>query len=80
MRKFGRKQGYFNSKIVRSITFYLISACIFASIFASILAIWDFANPDVFWRLIATFAVIGIGTYIFAIVNGIFGTDDNSDQ
>ncbi len=72
-----KKSGYFKSSVVRSITFYLISACIFASIFASILAIWNFADPNVFLRLIGTFAVIGIGTWIFAVVNGIFGYEDN---
>ena len=72
-----KKKGYLKSNIVRAITFYIISACIFASIFASIMAIWNFADPDIFWRLIATFAVIGLGSAVFAFVNGIFGIEES---
>ncbi|NJK85158.1 MAG: hypothetical protein HC906_03525 [Bacteroidales bacterium] len=42
------------------------------------MAIWDFAKPEVLLRLIGTFAVIGIGTYVFSVVNGLFGQDNDS--
>ena len=75
-----KRKGFLNANVVRSVTFILISICLFASVFASIMAIWDFADPDVFWRLIATFAVIGLGTWIFAVVNGAFGREEKGES
>ena len=69
-------KGFLNSKVVRSITFYIITACVILSVIICILAIWDFARTDVFWRMIATFSVIGVGSAIFAFINNIFGTED----
>ena len=43
---------------------------------AAILAIWEFTGTDVLWRTVATCAVIGAGTLIFAWINGLFGDDD----
>ena len=71
-----KNKGYINPKLVKAISFYIISTCIILSVIASILAIWQYADPDVFWRLIATFVVIGLGSAIFAFVNGVFGSDD----
>jgi len=67
------KKGFLNPRVVKAITFYIISFCIILSVVMSILAIWNYAEPDVFWRMIATFGVIGVGSAIFAFVNGIFG-------
>ncbi len=75
-----KKNGFIKSNVVRAVTFYVISTCIFASVFASILAIWNFADPDVFWRLIATFAVIALGSAVFAFVNGIFGKKEQKES
>ena len=71
-------KGFLNPKIVRAITFYIISACVIFSVLVCILAIWDFAETDSFWRMIATFAVIAVGSAIFAFVNNIFGIDDEA--
>lgn len=68
-----KTNGFFNSNLIKKITFYIIIICIFCSVFASVLAIWDFAKPDVFWRLIATFLVIALGAWLFSIVNGLYG-------
>lgn len=77
MEKIKKKnKGYINPKFVKAMSFYIISTCIILSVIASILAIWQYADPDVFWRLIATFAVIGLGSAIFAFVNGVFGSDE----
>ena len=64
--------GFLNPKIVKGFSFYIISTCIISSVIASILAIWEYAKTDVFWRMIATFGVIALGSAIFAFVNGIF--------
>jgi nucleoside recognition membrane protein YjiH len=70
-------KGFLNPKIVRAVTFYIISACIIFSVAVCILAIWDYAKTDVFWRMIATLGVIAIGSAVFAFVNGIFGIDED---
>jgi len=71
-------KGFLNPKIIRAITFYVISACVILSVLVCILAIWDYAETDVFWRMIATFAVIAVGSAIFAFVNNIFGLDEEN--
>lgn len=71
-----RTRGFLNPRIVRSVTFYIISACIIFSVAVCILAIWDYAKTDVFWRMIATLGVIAIGSAVFAFVNGIFGIEE----
>lgn len=67
-------KGFLNSRIVRAITFYIITSCVIASVILCILAIWEFADPDVFWRMLATFFVIAFGSGVFAVINNIFGT------
>jgi hypothetical protein len=37
------------------------------------MAIWDYADSDTLWRMIATLGVIGLGSAIFAYINGVFG-------
>jgi hypothetical protein len=69
-------KGYLNPRFVKSITFYIISACLILSVIVCILAIWDYANTDSFWRMIATFSVIAVGSAVFAFINGIFGVDE----
>ncbi len=70
------EKGYLNPKVVRAITFYIITACIILSVIVCILAIWDFANKDVFWRMVSTFAVIAMGSALFALINNIFGVQE----
>ena len=70
-----RAKGFFPPAIVRAICFYVISFCIVASVVVCILAIWDFTKKDSLWRLIASFVVVGAGTALFAVVNGVFGDE-----
>ena len=72
-----KTRGFLNPKIVKGFTFYTISACIILSVIVCILAIWDYAKTDAFWRMIATFGVIAVGSAIFAFVNGIFHVDED---
>ena len=69
-------KGYLNPRVVRALTFYVITTCIVLSVIASILAIWDYADKDVFWRMVSTFAVIASGSALFALINNIFGVGD----
>jgi nucleoside recognition membrane protein YjiH len=71
-----KAKGFLNPKIVRAVTFYIISACIVFSVAVCILAIWNYAKTDVFWRMIATLGMIAIGSAVFAFVNGIFGVEE----
>ena len=73
-----KSKGFFPSRIVRTICFYIITTCIVASVVVCILAIWDFANKDSLWRLVASFVVVAAGTALFALVNGIFGGDKDA--
>lgn len=73
------KKGYLNSKVVKAVTFYIITGCVIASVILCILAIWEFADPDVFWRMLATFFVISFGSGVFAFINNLFGTIEYTD-
>lgn len=70
--KIGNK-GFFNAKIIKTIAFSLISLCIIGSIVLCIMAIWDYADRDTLWRMIATLGIIGLGSAVFAFINGVFG-------
>lgn len=68
-------KGFFPPRRVKAAAFYIISLCILASVFVSLLAIWDFAKKDALWRLIASFLVVAAGTALFSVVNGLFGEE-----
>jgi hypothetical protein len=68
-----RPKGLLNPRTVKLFSFMTMSICIVGSVFVSILAIWDFTKSDVWYRSLATLAVIAIGTAIFALVNEKFG-------
>jgi hypothetical protein len=67
------RRGYLNPSLVRSISFWITSACILVAVLASLLAIWRFAGTDILWRTVATCAVIGSGTVAFYWMNVLFG-------
>jgi hypothetical protein len=66
-------KGFLNPRTIKLFSFMTMSICIVGSVFVSILAIWDFTKSDVWYRSLATLAVIAIGTAIFAVVNEKFG-------
>jgi hypothetical protein len=68
-----RPKGFLNPRTIKLFSFATISICIVGSVFVSILAIWDFTKTDVWYRSLATLAVIAIGTAIFAVMNEKFG-------
>jgi hypothetical protein len=68
-------KGYFSPRIVRTVSFYITSLCIAASVVTCILAIWEFTRSDALWRLVASFVVVAAGTGLFSAVNGIFGEE-----
>jgi hypothetical protein len=68
-----KRRGFLNPEMVRSISFWITSACILIAVLASLLAIWKFAGTDILWRTVATCAVIGSGTVAFYWINVLFG-------
>ncbi len=70
-------RGFLNPHVVHALSFWIITACIVVAVIATILAIWEFTKTDVLWRTVATCAVIGAGTLLFARVNGLFGLEDD---
>jgi hypothetical protein len=68
-----RPKGFLNPRTIKLFSFMTMAICIVGSVFVSILAIWDFTKSDVWYRSLATLAVIAIGTAIFAVVNEKFG-------
>lgn len=74
------KKGFFNPKTVNTIAFTLITLCLLGSIVVCIMAIWDYADSDSLWRMVATMGIIGLGTAIFAYINRIFGEDEEKSE
>jgi len=68
-----QKSGFLRAGAVRAFAFWTITLCVVISVIASILAIWEFAGTDVLRRTVATCAVVGTGTGIFAFINSAFG-------
>ena len=66
------KRGFLNPRVVTKLAFWTTSACIVVAVVASLLAIWNFAGTDVFWRTVATCAVVGAGMVAFYVINTIF--------
>ena len=73
------RKGFFSPKIVRAVSFYIITLCLALSVFVCILAIWDFARDQVWCRLTASCLVVAFGTGLFSFVNSIFGEPADGD-
>jgi uncharacterized membrane protein YqjE len=67
------KKGILNPKMVRVVSFTIITLSLIACTVLCILAIWDFAKSDVIWRAIATFVVVSVTAGLFALVNERLG-------
>ncbi|CAN5739925.1 hypothetical protein BH20ACI3_BH20ACI3_42530 [soil metagenome] len=72
-----KRRGFLDPRRVRTLSFWVTSACILVSVCTSLLAIWKFTGTDILWRTVATCAVIGAGTVAFYWVHVLFGK--NSD-
>lgn len=66
-------RGVVEPKLVRIISFVVITISLVACTVLCILAIWKFTESDVVWRAIATFIVVSVATAIFAFVNEKLG-------
>ncbi len=66
-------KGVVEPKLVRIISFLIITISLVACTVLCILAIWKFTESDAVWRAIATFIVVSIATAIFTFVNEKLG-------
>ena len=73
------QKGFFNPRTVKAIAFTLITLCLVGSIVVCVLAIWDYADKDTLWRMVATLGVIGLGSAVFAYINRVFGEEGNKN-
>ena len=66
-------KGVVEPKLVRIISFIIITLSLVACTVLCILAIWQFTESDAVWRAIATFIVVSVATGIFTFVNEKLG-------
>lgn len=66
-------KGVIEPRVVRNISFTVITISLVASTILCILAIWKFTESDAVWRAIATFIVVIVSTGIFTFVNEKLG-------
>lgn len=67
-----KKRIYLKQKKVKAVTYVIIIICIILIIAVSLLKVWNVINQELFWKSIITLLVIGIGSGIFTLVNGLF--------
>ncbi len=66
-------KGVISPKLVRVISFVIITVSLVASTVLCIWAIWQNEVYDTVWRAIATFIVVSVATGIFTFVNEKLG-------
>ncbi len=66
-------KGVVEPKLVRIISFSIITLSLAACTVLCILAIWQFTQSDAVWRAVATFMVVSVATGIFTFVNEKLG-------
>ena len=66
-------KGVIQPRLVRIISFTVITCSLVACTVLCILAIWEFSKSDAVWRAIATFIVVSVATGIFTFVNEKLG-------
>lgn len=66
-------KGVVEPKLVRIISFTVITISLVACTVLCILAIWQFTQSDAVWRAVATFLVVSVATGIFTFVNEKLG-------
>jgi hypothetical protein len=66
-------RGVLKPRLVRILSFIVITVSLVACTVLCILAIWKFTESDAVWRAVATFIVVSIATAIFTFVNEKLG-------
>ena len=68
-----KRRGFTNPRLVRAVSFTVLTICIIVCIVSCILAIWDSTKTDVLWRTVATCVVISGGMMAFGVINMLYG-------
>lgn len=68
-----KMKGVVEPKLVRTISFIIITVSLVSSTVLCIWAIWQTEVYDTVWRAIATFIVVSVATGIFTFVNEKLG-------
>lgn len=67
-------KGFINPRIVKTISFTIVSLSLFFCTVLSILAVWDFiTQDDIVWRAFSTMLIVGLASWVFAAINERFG-------
>ena len=72
-RRWPRRIGVINAKIVRVLAFIIISAVMIGSAFLCVMAVWGSVAPEVAWRALATLGIVALATAVFVSLNEGFG-------
>lgn len=67
------RKGIVNPKVIRLLSFIIITFSLVACTVLCILAIWEFTKTGAVWRAIATFGVISLATGVFTFANERLG-------
>ncbi len=69
-----KAKGFINPRVVKTISFTIISISLLICTVLSILAIWDFiVQDDLMWRAFSTMLVVALASWTFSTVNERFG-------
>ncbi len=68
-----KQKGFVNGRMVKLVTFTIITICLIGVIMLAIFSVWDYTDQDTLWRAMATLAIVGIGFFSFYVLNGYFG-------
>ena len=69
-----KAKGFINPRVVKTISFTLVSVSLLICTVLSILAIWDFiVQDDLMWRAFSTMLVVALPSWTFSAVNERFG-------
>ncbi len=66
------RPGVLPSRLVRGVTFLILSLSILAACVVSILSVWGMTQDEVVWRTIATLAIMSGAAVMFVVVNERF--------
>ncbi len=69
-----KAKGFINPKVVKTISFTIVSISLLVCTVLSILAIWDFiVQDDLMWRAFSTMLVVALASWTFSAVNERYG-------
>jgi uncharacterized membrane protein YbhN (UPF0104 family) len=75
-----KRRGFIEPRIVRTVTFTVLTICIVICVVACILAIWDFTKTDALWRTVATCVVVSGGMMAFGVINLLYGPPADTNK